>query len=71
MRQARTVITKIGGIIKQEYLIIFEHNHSQVWRDQQLIFDGCETEGYKRLDQDIKASKELAKQLALTFEIIE
>lgn len=71
MRQARTVTTRIGGIIKQEYRIIFEHNHSQVWRDHHLIFDGYETEGYKMMDQDIQSSKEIAKQLGLSFEIIE
>lgn len=70
MRQARTFTTRIGATLEQKYLIIFENNHSQIWRDHTLLYDGNALGGDKYLDNDIKEAKKIAEKFGLSFEII-
>lgn len=72
MREAMTTTVIVGGVIKQEYILIHENNHCHiVFNRSKILFDGYILDGYDWLENRISKDKELAKTLGLDFEITE
>ena len=69
MREAMTTETLVGGVLKQEYLLIHEHNHCQIiFNRKKILFDGYILDGYDFLEKQIKSDKALAEANGLSFE---
>ena len=68
MKQAMEVKTLIGGILPQNYVVQFEHNHSRIMRGSTIIYDGDEQRGWKWLAEEINSAEATARKQGLRFE---
>lgn len=68
MLQAMEVKTLVGGVLPQNYLVQFEHNHAHITLGQRCLYDGDEQKGWSWLEEEINRAEALAKKNGLTFE---
>lgn len=68
MRQAIEVKTRVGGILPQNYVVQFEHNHSRIILGGKCLYDGDEQRGWQWLSEEIDRAEAIAKAQGLSFE---
>lgn len=72
MKQAIGYTETIGGVLKQEYIYQFEHNHGHFFKTGYsggTIYNGDEQRGYKVIDEYFANSKRNAESKGLTYKL--